>query len=155
MKKNKLDVGNRLKESDIGITEYIGKHIGFSAVIKERYTDFHVNEIDFNGQVAKLTHQDIPREPEDDENIEDLKKLLPSAIWDQLQTLKEDNTSSSSSIEIDVTSLDKSERKAVHTIAKRLADVISQTVDKDDKKFITIVSNSKNNKTGMLCNFCI
>lgn len=146
-----MDIGNRLKESDIGITEYVGKHIGFSAIIKERYTDFHVNEVDCNGQVAKLTHQNIPHEPEDDEDIEDLKKLIPSAIWDQLQTLKEDDTSSSSSgVEIDVTSLDKSERKIVHTIAKKLVNAISQTVDKDNKKFITIVRNNKSDKTGML-----
>ncbi|EFN89955.1 Pseudouridylate synthase 7-like protein [Harpegnathos saltator] len=145
-KKNKLDVGNRLKESDIDITEYVGKHTGFSAIIKERYTDFHVNELDLNGQVAKLTHQDIPHEPEDDQDIEDLKKLIPSAIWDQLHTLKEDDPSSSSGIEIDVTSLDKSERKAIHTIAKRLVNAISQTVNKEDKKFITVVPNSQDNK---------
>ncbi|XP_014484628.1 PREDICTED: pseudouridylate synthase 7 homolog [Dinoponera quadriceps] len=145
VKKNKLDVGNRLKESDLGITEYIGDSVGFSAIIKERYTDFHVNEVDLNGQVAKLTHQDIPREPEDDEDIEDLKKSIPSAIWDQVQTLKDD--SSSSDVEIDVTSLNKSARKAIHTVVKKLLNVISQTVNKDDKKFITIVMNSKNNKT--------
>lgn len=144
-----MDVGNRLKESDLGITEYIGKHMGFSAIIKERYTDFHVNEIDLNGQVAKLTHQDIPCEPEDDEDIEDLKKLIPSAIWDQLQTLKQGNSFSSSDIEIDVTNLDKSERKTIHTIVKKL-NAISQTVDKDDKKIIIIVPNSQNDKMGML-----
>ncbi|XP_012222179.2 pseudouridylate synthase 7 homolog [Linepithema humile] len=144
-KKSKLDVGNRLKESDIGITEYISKHIGFSAIIKERYTDFHVNEIDLDGQAVKLTHQDIPQEPDDDKKMEDLKILISSTIWDQLQVLKEENFLN---IEIDVTDIDKSQRRTVHIIAKKLGNVISQTIDKDNKKFITIVPNTKINKSG-------
>ncbi|KYN37738.1 Pseudouridylate synthase 7 like protein [Trachymyrmex septentrionalis] len=145
VKRSKLDIGSRLKESDIGITEYIGKHLGFSAIIKERYNDFHVNEIDLNGQVAKLTHQDIPRNPSDDESIEDLKALVSLTIWDQLQALGKENPSS---VEIDVTNIDKIERRTIHTIAKKLANVVSQTVDKGDKKFLTIVPNTKNDING-------
>ncbi|KYM77823.1 Pseudouridylate synthase 7 like protein [Atta colombica] len=145
VKRSKLDIGSRLKESDIGITEYIGKHLGFSAIIKERYNDFHVNEIDLDGQVAKLIHQDIPRNPCDDESIEDLKILVSPTIWDQLQALGKENPSS---VEIDVTNIDKVERRTIHTIAKKLANVVSQTVDKGDKKFLTIVSNTKNDTNG-------
>ncbi|GAB1867119.1 Pseudouridylate synthase 7-like protein [Camponotus japonicus] len=141
-KRNKLDVGIRLKECDLGITEYISKHPGFSAIIKERYTDFHVNEIDLDGQVAKLTHQNIPSDSNDNVNIEDLKTMISSAIWDQLQVLKENP---SSTIQIDVTNIDKTERRIIHTIAQNLADVISQTTVEDDKKFITIIP--KNTKT--------
>ncbi|KAL6431202.1 hypothetical protein ACFW04_007127 [Cataglyphis niger] len=141
-KRNKLDIGNRLKEYELGITEYISKHPGFSAIIKERYTDFHVNEIDLDGQVAKLTHQDIPNDPDDNVNIEDLRTMVSSTVWDQLQVLKENP----SSIEIDVTNIEKTERRIIHTIAKNLANVISQTTDKDDKKFITIIPYTKNIK---------
>jgi len=147
VKRSKLDVGSRLKESDIGITEYIGKHPGFSAIIKERYNDFHVNEIDLDGQVAKLTHQDVPRDPCDDESLEDLKALVSPAIWDQLQVLGMENPSS---VEIDVTDIDKVERRTIHTIAKKLANVVSQTIDRDDKKFLVIVPNNKHNKNGKL-----
>lgn len=142
-----MDVGNRLKECDLGITEYIGKHPGFSAIIKERYTDFHVNEIDLDGQVAKLTHQDIPSDPDDNVNIEDLRTMVSSAIWDQLQVLKENP---SESIQIDVTNIDKAERRIIHTIAQNLANVISQTTVEDDKKFITIIPHTKNIKNGKL-----
>lgn len=142
-----MDVGNRLKELDIGITEYIGKHARFSAIIKDRYSDFHVNEIDLDGQVAKLTNQDIPCEP-DDENIDDLKKSIPSTIWNQLQVLKEEN--SPPGIEIDVTDLDKAVRKTIHMIAKKLADVNSQTTEKHNKKYITILQNTKHNESGNL-----
>lgn len=147
VKRNRPDVGSRLKESDIGITEYIGEHPGFSAIIKERYNDFHVNEIDPDGQVAKLTHQDVPRDPRDDESIEDLKALVSPAIWDQLQVLGKENPSS---VEIDVTSVDKVERRTIHTIAKKLANVVSQTMDRGDKKFLTIVPNTESSKNGKL-----
>ncbi|XP_011869078.1 PREDICTED: pseudouridylate synthase 7 homolog [Vollenhovia emeryi] len=142
-KRTKLDVGSRLKESDIGITEYIGGHSGFFAIIKERYNDFHVNEIGLDGEVAKLTRQDVPHIPCDNESIEDLKTLVSPVIWDQLQALAEANPSS---VEIDVTGVDKVERRTIHKIAKRLADVVSQTVDRDDKKFLTIVPSGNSDK---------
>lgn len=138
-----MDIGNRLKECDLGITEYISKYPGFSAIIKERYSDFHVNEIDLDGQIAKLTHQNIPSDSDDNVNIEDLRTMISSAIWDQLQVLK-DNPSST--IQIDVTNIDKTERRNIHTIAQNLANVISQTTIEDDKKFIMIIP--KNIKTG-------
>lgn len=146
-KRSKLDVGSRLKESDIGITEYIGKHPGFVAIIKERYNDFHVNEIDLDGQVVKLTHQDIPPDPCDDESIDDLKTSVSPAIWDQLQSLAGENPSS---VEIDVTGIDKVQRRTIHTIAKKLANVVSQTMDRGDKKFLTIVPNTKSDRNSKL-----
>ncbi|XP_076249525.1 pseudouridine synthase 7 [Calliopsis andreniformis] len=137
-KRTKLEVGNRLKECDVGITEFIGDQ-GFFGVIKERYTDFHVNEIALDGQIAKLTNQDIPRDVE--ETLDDLKKTVPDAIWDQLQTLKDPE----SSIEIDVTNIDKEQRRAIHTIAKKIKNVISQTIDKDNKKIMMIIPDKKDN----------
>lgn len=141
-----MDVGSRLKESDIGITEYISKHSGFFAIIKERYNDFHVNEISLDGQVAKLTHQNVPR-PYDEESIEDLKTSVSPVIWEQLQALGEENPSS---VEIDVTSIDKVERRAIHTIARKLANVVSQTLDREDKKFLTIMPIIKSDMNGKL-----
>jgi tRNA pseudouridine13 synthase len=45
----------RLAEKDAGITEYISAHEGFSGIIKQRFSDFHVNEITLEGSIAKLT----------------------------------------------------------------------------------------------------
>lgn len=50
----------QLCEQDVGITEYMRKEPGFSGIIKARFSDFHVNEIDCEGTVAKLTNTDIP-----------------------------------------------------------------------------------------------
>lgn len=52
----------QLTEGEVGITEYISKLDGFSGVIKARYSDFHVNEIDLEGKTAKLTDTSIPKD---------------------------------------------------------------------------------------------
>lgn len=52
----------RQSEEDVGITEYISKLEGFSGIIKARFSDFHVNEINREDQVAKLTDVSIPKE---------------------------------------------------------------------------------------------
>ncbi|CAK9816368.1 Pseudouridylate synthase 7 homolog [Anthophora quadrimaculata] len=142
-KRKKLEVGSRLKECDVGITKFIGDE-GFVGVIKERYTDFHVNEISLDGQIAKLTNQILPLVEESNENVEDLRKIIPDTVWDQLQTLKEPEASA---IEIDVTNIDKDQRRAIHTIVKKMTNVISQTIDKENKKIMMILPNKKNSDT--------
>ncbi|XP_076620434.1 pseudouridine synthase 7 isoform X1 [Colletes latitarsis] len=141
--RKKMKVGNRLKECNVGITEFIGDK-GFFGIIKERYTDFHVNEISFDEQIAKLTNQNIPTDVEENESLEDLKEIVSDTIWNQLQTLKDPG---SSSIEIDATNLDKDQRRAIHTIAKKITNVISQTINKENKKIMMILPNNKDNIT--------
>ncbi|KAI4489211.1 hypothetical protein M0804_004709 [Polistes exclamans] len=145
-KRKRLEVGNRLKEPDIGVTEFIGDHLGFPGLVKERYSDFHVNEISLDGEVVKLTNQNIPSEPEETETLDDLKKCVPDNIWEQLQALKEEE-SSSSTIEIDVTNIHKDVRRTIHEIAKRLANVTSQTIDQNDKKLMIMMKTNKGNKS--------
>ncbi|KAL0112675.1 hypothetical protein PUN28_012147 [Cardiocondyla obscurior] len=137
-KKSKLKIGSRLKEYDLGITEYIGKHSGFSAIIKERYTDFHVNEIGPDGEIAKLTNQDIPPYVSDELYIEDLMKMVPSSVCEQLNGLKREEV-----IKIDVTNIDKDTRKNIHDLAHKMAKVTSQTIDEGNKKLLTIIPNAK------------
>ena len=44
-----------LRETDVGITEYLYKDIeGFNGTIKQRYSDFIVNEISTSGEVIVL-----------------------------------------------------------------------------------------------------
>lgn len=49
-----------LNEKELGITEYIGTSAEFSGIIKSRYSDFHVNEIDIDGNLVELTDKSIP-----------------------------------------------------------------------------------------------
>lgn len=145
-KRKKLEVGSRLKECDVGITEFMGDE-GFSGVIKERFTDFHVNEIDLEGEIAKLTNQDIPSVEEGNNNLEDLRNTVSDKIWDQLQGLIE---ADASAIEIDVTDVDKDQRRSIHAIAKRMTNVMSQTIDRENRKIMVILPQTKDNRSSML-----
>ena len=47
-------------EKSLGISTYMNPSIpGFSAVLKGRYSDFVVHEVDWNGRVARLTSQSL------------------------------------------------------------------------------------------------
>ena len=41
-------------ERKVGIAEYASPHDGFAAVVKARYSDFIVHEVDLNGNIARL-----------------------------------------------------------------------------------------------------
>ena len=62
---------NKLKEEDVGISEYINKNsIGFTCVLKHRYTDFLVNEIDMQGKVVWVKSPQIEEKPKEKTNNE-------------------------------------------------------------------------------------
>ena len=50
-------------EQSLGISEYFSPSSvsGFSAVVKARYSDFLVHEIDLDGNIAKLTSLEVPK----------------------------------------------------------------------------------------------
>lgn len=50
-------------EKSLGISEYFASSSisGFTAVVKARYSDFLVHEIDMDGNVAKLTSLEVPK----------------------------------------------------------------------------------------------
>lgn len=79
-------VGPRLAEADVGITEFISQHDGFMAVLKHRFSDFQVNEIDCDGKIVKLTTLDVPDEQEQIKPIE-RHELIPADIWEKLENL--------------------------------------------------------------------
>ncbi|KAL7541887.1 hypothetical protein ACHAWF_007042 [Thalassiosira exigua] len=47
-------------ERKFGISSYASPHEGFAAVVKARYSDFVVHEVDLNGNVARLESLDTP-----------------------------------------------------------------------------------------------
>lgn len=60
-KKYKSDVQpEQLTEKDVGITQYISNLKGFSGILKARFSDFQVNEINLNGEIAKFSNTTEP-----------------------------------------------------------------------------------------------
>jgi tRNA pseudouridine13 synthase len=44
-----------LTDTDVGITEFLGEHVSFCAVVKQQLSDFVVNEVSREGEVIRLT----------------------------------------------------------------------------------------------------
>ncbi|XP_046542705.1 pseudouridylate synthase 7 homolog [Haliotis rubra] len=59
------DTNGHVAESDVGITQYVSSHQGFTAIIKQRYSDFIVNEVSDEGTEVHLTSTDLPQEVEE------------------------------------------------------------------------------------------
>ncbi|CAD6227705.1 GSCOCG00001385001-RA-CDS [Cotesia congregata] len=150
-KRPKYESSVRIKEVDIGISEYLGDHQHFDGIFKERFSDFHVHEIDCDGKVAKLTTQEIPPDPEDFIDVEKLRQTLPEDVLEKLDAFisKTDSDENSSAlVEIDVTDITKDQRRNIHSIAKKYQKVITQTVEKNNRKLLILskVSSDKVDK---------
>lgn len=143
-KRHKFEVGRRLKETDVGITEYLVDHGGFSGTIKERYSDFHVHEVALDGQIAKLNDQELPPNLKDLEDLEKLRENVSQDVQAQIDSFSKEN-SSVLSCEIDVTNMDKEERRAIHVMLKTIPNIISRTETNGEKKLI-IASKTNNLK---------
>ena len=63
--------GKVSSESDLGISEYLNQdNPGFNGVIKERFSDFNVYEIDKSMNIVHLGDQKFPDESVADQNVE-------------------------------------------------------------------------------------
>ncbi|KAK0180099.1 hypothetical protein PV327_005775 [Microctonus hyperodae] len=140
-KRTKFDVSNRLKEVDIGVTEFIGDHEHFAGIFKERFGDFHVHEITVDNVIAKLTTQDIPSDPESVINLKILEDDVVNKLTASIKTLN-DPDSEINSFDFEVTDMSKEQRRVAHQLVKQNASIRSQTIEKDNKKFMSITKHN-------------
>ena len=137
---------NNLKEVDVGITEFVGSTAPFNGIIKAKFSDFQVHEIDPEGKVAVLTDITVPEAPLDEtvekilqEDDSELETLIPADQWKELNEMMEKDDRESA-ILIDVTEKSKEDRTKIHVLVKKTFGkmVNSTTTEKDGKKFIKI-----------------
>merc|ERR1719483_79370 len=137
----KTEKSESLGEKDAGITEYLGNHPGFTAIIKQRYSDFIVNEIDPDGNVVHLKEMNLPTDEEEkkDDKEADNKSQdsppegIPADLWAQLGQL---TASGSDKINIPAPA-DKDERTSIHKAVKGCYPQLeTSTVDVAGEKFI-------------------
>ncbi|XP_024962160.1 multisubstrate pseudouridine synthase 7 isoform X2 [Cynara cardunculus var. scolymus] len=151
-----------LEESDVGISFYISPLPGFRGILKQRYCDFVVNEVDLDGNVVHLTSLDAPAEPTEEHKTkmpDQLKgdqgaeiELFRDLVGDSdANSLKEFIDKINSDVEDGATSIvlspssDKVHRTAVHNFFKeRLKFLVTDTVDGPDpsSKCIRVRLNS-------------
>ncbi|KAL8200162.1 hypothetical protein R6Q57_011501 [Mikania cordata] len=160
-----------LEESDVGISCYISPLPGFRGILKQRFSDFVVNEVDLDGNIVHLSSLEAPteiaKEPETKKTdqlngnygteIESFRALVGDSdanclkeFLDQISTNAEDATSIVLS-----PSSDKVHRTAVHTFFKeRLKFLVTDTIDgpEPSSKCVRVRLNSGgNNDRGRGC----
>ncbi|XP_068630251.1 pseudouridylate synthase 7 homolog [Battus philenor] len=153
---NRDSPGKRLSEEEIGVTEYMSDHEGFNGIIKCRYSDFQVSEINERGEVAKLTDISVPSPPREEDVDEDddlvISKynfeILPIETWDRINSLAV-NPPTGESVEVDVTGLTKGQRTKIHDAVKKAFGhgIVGSTVTVDDKKFVKFEKYQKGVRT--------
>ncbi|XP_039067891.1 LOW QUALITY PROTEIN: multisubstrate pseudouridine synthase 7-like [Hibiscus syriacus] len=167
---NSLTVMATITESNVGILCFISNLPGFRGILKQRYSDFIVNEVNNEGNVVHLTSLDAPPETlafEEGETktsdqlnksyaseIEKFRSLACETDVDQLEALINQITSGS---EKDISPIvlspdsDKAHRTAMHNFFKEnLRFLVTDTVDGPDSssKCIRVRLNSGNNNRG-------
>ncbi|GAB0099828.1 pseudouridylate synthase 7 homolog [Sergentomyia squamirostris] len=135
-----------LREEDVGITEYVGTTPGFTGIIKFKFSDFQVNEIDSDGNVVKLTDLSVPhcsaKSPEISPEKE--SEILSAETLEILQKIANDERAED--YEFDVNEMTKEQRTQIHEIIRERfgTSIMSTTVTKgDNEKFINC-SKKKN-----------
>ncbi|KAG8479106.1 hypothetical protein CXB51_029856 [Gossypium anomalum] len=157
-----------ITESDVGILCFISNLPGFRGILKQRYSDFIVNEVDTEGNVVHLTSLDAPPEAfqegetkiSDQVNknyaseIEKFRSLTCEIDVDRLEAFINQITSGS---EEDISPIvlspdsDKCHRTAMHNFFKEnLRFLVTDTVDGPDSssKCIRVRLNSGNKNKG-------
>ncbi|XP_074644790.1 pseudouridylate synthase 7 homolog [Tubulanus polymorphus] len=126
-------VGTGSREIDVGITEYVSDHESFTGIIKQRFSDFLVNEIALNGEVTHLTNLSKP--------IPETDKVVSSDLTDeQLESLKhlEEEKDLTANVLIKVGE-DKEARTRIHkTISQTYSGLRSSTETIDGIKYIQV-----------------
>lgn len=130
-----------MKEASVGITEFVDKGPGFSAILKQRYSDFHVHEISMDGRTVWLTDQSVPALPEELECpsiAEQSSSLLTQEDWNNIEDMM--TSEEKKTVELDVTDKTKEERIAIHQAlrAKYKAMIASNSVPEDGKTIMKI-----------------
>ncbi|KAH0933844.1 hypothetical protein HID58_010961 [Brassica napus] len=162
----KTSEGMTVDESDVGISCFISQLPGFRGILKQRYADFIVNEVDMDGNVVRLTSLDVSPEmdvKEEDKTkssddvpqsyasaIESFRSLCSASDAERMETLVNQVTSGAddeiSPVVLDPSS-DKSKRTAIHNFVKeKFKFLVTDTVDGPDptSKCIRVRVNSGN-----------
>ncbi|PIA45026.1 hypothetical protein AQUCO_01700525v1 [Aquilegia coerulea] len=137
-----------LDESDVGISCYISNLPGFRGILKQRYADFIVNEVDSDGNVVHLTCLDAPHEEVEVKKNEETKLSYTSEI-ELFRALAGDSNAellkdlidkiTTPGVTNDVSPIvlspetDKNHRTAIHNFFKeKLKFLVTDTVDGPD-----------------------
>ncbi|CAB1331526.1 unnamed protein product [Coregonus sp. 'balchen'] len=69
-----------LTELDVGILKFVSEHKGFSGILKERYSDFVVHEVNKEGKTVRLDDLSVPEEAEVADDTKEKRTLVHKAV---------------------------------------------------------------------------
>ena len=141
-------------ETQLGISEFLTPQIGgFQGVIKERFSDFNVYELDKAQQVVRLNDQHVEKGNKEQKSVDDIdynyssvpesvKALLSDRQFSMIKMLNSDATLSDP-IRIKVSDVSKEERKEVHSALKRFPNIEANTSEMEGEKYIEVKHKKK------------
>ncbi|XP_039965819.1 pseudouridylate synthase 7 homolog [Bactrocera tryoni] len=153
---------NSLREDQVGITEYVSKGAGFTGVVKSRFSDFHVNEIDLDGKVLQLNDLTVPKPAEptlDEEELaavrQKFREIITDDTWDKMSALAALGAKDPAAqpIDIIVTALDKTERGQIHDMLKTLyssklvGSTVTEVKDSTEERIIRVMKPKYNSSS--------
>ncbi|KAJ8371780.1 hypothetical protein AAFF_G00302240 [Aldrovandia affinis] len=126
-----------LTELDVGILEFVSKHEGFSGILKERYSDFVVHEINKDGKIVCLDDLTVPVDTEEPpgaqpEEVQVLTEEQKRQL-EELQLLK----NKEGDVAIEVVEDTKEKRTLLHKAVKTsYPGLETKTEERGGRKFI-------------------
>uniref|UniRef100_A0A3B3RZU0 Pseudouridylate synthase 7 homolog n=2 Tax=Paramormyrops kingsleyae TaxID=1676925 RepID=A0A3B3RZU0_9TELE len=126
-----------LTEQDVGILKFVSDHEGFSGILKERYSDFVVHEINKDGKVVWLNDLTIPAEEQEVPQTESEEvQVLTEEQKKQLEELQLFKNKEASML-IEVMEDTKERRTQLHKAVKTMFPGLeTKTEERDGRKFI-------------------
>uniref|UniRef100_A0A6Q2Z6T3 TRUD domain-containing protein n=1 Tax=Esox lucius TaxID=8010 RepID=A0A6Q2Z6T3_ESOLU len=122
-----------LTELDVGILKFVSEHKGFSGILKERYSDFVVHEINKEGKIVRLDDLSVPEEVEVYQTESQVLTEEQKQEMERLQQFK----NKEDSVSIEVADYTKEKRTLVHKAIKTLFPGLeTKTEEREGKKFI-------------------
>lgn len=143
---NRIHVRPIVEEIKLGIEIFVGdKDDEFHGLIKTRYADFIVHEIDPEGNTSQLTILDPPEEQEPTSQV----SLSDFVDGKALECLSEVNDGYLNQYKINVTGMDKDTRTSLHHAIRAAFDRLeSSTLSESD-----ILKGEQNGQNGQTKNF--
>lgn len=129
-KRRKVDSdGDAASEADVGIREYVSPELtGFTGLIKQRYSDFQVNEIGLDGKVVVL--KEAPKQVKEEEKKEEKKDDEKEEKKDGQNKDQKDGAESKENAEPQVEPSEKTEKLAAivgEDLVKQLLDLANSS----------------------------
>lgn len=125
-------------DEDVGITEILGSHRPFRAVLKQCIDDFVVNEVLLSGKVAQLTR--LAEAPRRSPRTDDQKQFEPGNTHNQVEDVKPERKPNASLSELP---FNKLEACFPEEVQKSMSESVQNAIETDATELILPVCDDK------------